>query len=71
MKSIVYISFLFVLLLSGCSVKKNNFFSRNYHQLTTRYNVYFNGKECEPPFRIDSAFPGREYEADCRRVALG
>lgn len=32
-------------LLSACSVKKNNFFSRNYHQMTTRYNVYFNGNE--------------------------
>ncbi len=31
--------------LCGCSVKRNNFFSRNYHQLTTRYNVYFNGNQ--------------------------
>lgn len=34
-----------MVLLSGCSVKKNNIFSRNYHQLTTRYNVYFNGNQ--------------------------
>ncbi len=33
------------LLLCGCSVKRNNFFSRQYHQLTTRYNVYFNGNQ--------------------------
>ena len=26
-------------------MKKNNFFSRNYHQMTTRYNVYFNGNQ--------------------------
>lgn len=34
-----------VLLLAGCSTKKNTFFSRQYHQLTTRYNVHFNGNE--------------------------
>lgn len=43
MKYFFYIAF--VLTLCGCSVKKNNFFSRNYHQLTTRYNVYFNGNQ--------------------------
>ena len=34
-----------MVVLCGCSVKRNNFFSRNYHQLTTRYNVYFNGDQ--------------------------
>ena len=34
-----------MVVLFGCSVKRNNFFSRNYHQLTTRYNVYFNGDQ--------------------------
>tara|TARA_B100000902_G_scaffold55402_1_gene62105 strand:- start:27102 stop:29720 length:2619 start_codon:yes stop_codon:yes gene_type:complete len=29
----------------SCSTKKNNFFSRNYHQTTTKYNGYFNGNE--------------------------
>lgn len=33
------------MVLCGCSVKRNTIFSRNYHQLTTRYNVYFNGNE--------------------------
>lgn len=45
MKYGLYISLACLLLLSGCSVKKNNFFSRNYHQMTTRYNVYFNGNQ--------------------------
>lgn len=36
---------LLLLLLAGCSTKKNTFFNRQYHQVTTRYNVYFNGKE--------------------------
>lgn len=40
-----YIFFLFVFILFSCSTKKNTFISRNYHTLTTRYNVYFNGEE--------------------------
>lgn len=34
-----------IILASGCSNKKNTFISRNYHNLTARYNVYFNAKE--------------------------
>lgn len=45
MKYSLYISVVLMVLLCGCSVKRNNFFSRNYHQLTTRYNVYFNGNQ--------------------------
>ena len=45
MKGYGYILLAIVFLLCGCSVKRNNFFSRNYHQLTTRYNVYFNGNQ--------------------------
>lgn len=45
MKYGLYISLACAVLLCGCSVKKNNFFSRNYHQMTTRYNVYFNGNQ--------------------------
>lgn len=40
-----FVFVLSVLVLNACSVKRNNFFSRNYHQLTTRYNVYFNGDQ--------------------------
>ncbi|TLX73877.1 hypothetical protein E9993_13795 [Labilibacter sediminis] len=40
------IYFLFILvLISGCSTKKNTWLSRNYHNLTAHYNVYFNGNE--------------------------
>lgn len=45
MKWHCYILWGIVFLMCGCSVKRNNFFSRNYHQLTTRYNVYFNGNQ--------------------------
>lgn len=39
----------YILLLGGlgvlvaCSTKKNTFVNRNYHALTTKYNVYYNG----------------------------
>ncbi len=32
------------LLTAGCSTKKNTFFSRNYHGVTTKYNGYFNAR---------------------------
>ncbi len=31
--------------LWGCSTKKNTFVTRNFHELTSHYNVYFNGNE--------------------------
>jgi len=34
-----------LVLLWGCSTKKNTWLSRNYHALTAHYNVYFNGNE--------------------------
>lgn len=33
------------LLVAGCSTEKNTVVSRAYHNLTSHYNVYFNGKE--------------------------
>lgn len=30
---------------SSCSTQKNTFASRTYHQVTARYNAYFNGRE--------------------------
>lgn len=34
-----------MVVISGCSTKKKNFLSRGYHNLTAKYNVYWNGKE--------------------------
>ncbi len=31
--------------ITGCSVKKNTWVSRNYHTLTSYYNVYYNGNQ--------------------------
>ncbi len=36
---------LFILGLVSCSVEKNTSLSRNYHDLVSHYNIYFNGKE--------------------------
>jgi hypothetical protein len=35
----------FLLLLWQCSVEKNTGFTRFYHNMTARYNIYFNGYE--------------------------
>ena len=32
-----------IVLVSGCSTKKNTWASRNFHALNTRFNVFFNG----------------------------
>lgn len=37
--------FIFISIPFGCSTKKNTSTTRAYHNLTARYNVYFNGKE--------------------------
>lgn len=41
---LVYIALAAVLLLSGCSTKRNSFTRRAYHNLTSHYNVYWNGQ---------------------------
>ena len=41
-KVILALSFL---ILVSCSTTRNNFFSRNYHQTTAKYNGYFNARE--------------------------
>jgi len=41
----VVITLLFFCGLVSCSVEKNTSLSRNYHNLTSHYNIYFNGNE--------------------------
>lgn len=36
---------LLLLFFSACSTQKNTWGSRHFHDLTTRYNIYFNGHE--------------------------
>ncbi len=40
-----YTTLLIIIVLSGCSTKKNTGLTRFYHGLTTKYNVLFNGTE--------------------------
>ena len=41
---LVFVALATVLLLSGCSTKRNTFTRRAYHNLTSHYNVYWNGQ---------------------------
>ena len=42
----IYIHILLLFLItSSCSTKKKTFLHRKYHDITARYNGYFNGKE--------------------------
>lgn len=43
-KHIVWVT-LVIMVLFGCSVKKNTRSSRAYHELTTRYNILFNAQQ--------------------------
>lgn len=43
-QKIVFIVALFLVIFS-CSTRKDTFVNRNYHALTTKFNVLFNGKE--------------------------
>ncbi|MDR0618773.1 MAG: tetratricopeptide repeat protein [Bacteroidales bacterium] len=62
---------IFCIILAGCSTKRNTVFTRNYHNLTSFYNVYWNGREAlkemdaklhekakENYFEILPVFPG-------------
>ena len=44
-KKNILLLFLLAGILTGCSVKKNTRVSRAYHNVSARYNVYFNAKE--------------------------
>ena len=61
------ILFIFAILASACSTKKNTAASRNWQAFTTRYNVYFNGKNSfDEQLKIQES----EYEDDYTRMVL-
>ncbi|MCW0483868.1 tetratricopeptide repeat protein [Gaoshiqia sediminis] len=41
----IFLLFLVIGFFGGCSTEKNTFVTRAYHNLSSHYNVYFNGKE--------------------------
>jgi tetratricopeptide (TPR) repeat protein len=64
---ILYTLYIFFLtsLLSGCSTQKNTAVTRAYHNVTARYNVYFNGKES---FKAGVAKIDKNVEDDFTRI---
>lgn len=56
-----------LLFLGSCGTKKNTAMSRNWQAFTTRYNVYFNGKE---HYNEQLAEMERNYEDDYSRRVL-
>ena len=59
-QKITIISILFVAIYS-CSTKKDTIISRNYHAVTSKYNILFNGKEA---FRAGIEAIDNEYKDD-------
>lgn len=53
-----FITGFLILVLMGCSTKKNTVMTRNYHNLTSHYNVYFNAYEIkrEAHKKIESSY---------------
>lgn len=41
----IFVTSLIIIVVTGCSTKKNTATTRAYHNLTSRYNVFFNGNE--------------------------
>ncbi len=58
-------SFILLLLLVSCSTERNTMLSRNYHFLTSYYNVYYNGREA---FRNGVTRLESSYEDDYSRI---
>ena len=51
----------FFFILISCSTSKDRFLNRNYHKVTTKYNVLFNGKES---FKVGKKILEEIYEDD-------
>ncbi|HPR31858.1 MAG TPA: tetratricopeptide repeat protein [Prolixibacteraceae bacterium] len=45
LRNTFWLPFVLMFLLVSCSTQKNTFITRNYHNLTAHYNVFFNGDE--------------------------
>lgn len=58
-RNFTIIVLLLLITLAGCSTKKNTWVNRQYHNLTARYNVYFNANESfkEASKRAEAIYP--------------
>ena len=41
----IFVSIIVMLIVVGCSTKKDAFLNRNFHAVNTKYNILFNGHE--------------------------
>lgn len=41
----IFIGFLAIIFIGSCSTKKDAFLNRNFHAITTKYNILYNGNE--------------------------
>jgi tetratricopeptide (TPR) repeat protein len=56
---------LIIIIISSCSTKKNTMVTRTYHQVTSRYNTYFNGRES---FRSGVRKTERQFRYDYNKI---
>ena len=64
----LFISFILIsVLLSACATEKNRFVNRQYHFITTKYNVLFNGKEA---FAIGTSILDQVYDDNFFEILL-
>ena len=56
---------LILLLMWSCSTKKNTWVSRNYHNLTAYYNIYYNGREA---FKTGDKAINESYQNDYSNI---
>ena len=49
----------------SCSTKKNTWVSRNYHNLTAYYNIYYNGREA---FKTGDKAINESYQNDYSNI---
>lgn len=64
---VAMVAVLGLLVMSGCSLKKNTAATRNYTAFITRYNIYFNGDE---HYKETLKEMERKYEDDYSRLVL-
>lgn len=61
----IFLAFILAAVISSCSTQKNTLATRTYHQLTARYNTYFNGRES---FRSGVRRVERQFNYDYNKI---
>ncbi len=61
----IFVPLLLVLIISSCSTQKNTLLTRTYHQITARYNTYFNGRES---FRSGVRITEQQFRFDYNKI---